>query len=843
MTRLLTGLLELTLASGVLIALLLVLTPALAKRFSPRWRYWVWLALALRLAIPVNVPLPVPLVTLPAPAWTEGDSPRSAEMVRELEPELPAEAVRPLPAGPETGVYAGNVHTPFLHSSQVTVVENGAVVTNWLRQSIQWPNVLLALWAAGTAVALIRQLVRHRAFLRLCRRWRRDAAQEDQMEAERRAKALGLAGAPTLYRCAAVTTPLLTGLFRPVILLPAELSGADLSVALDHELTHWKRRDLWYKALLLWVRCLHWFNPLVQLMCRRAEGDLEQCCDHDLLDQRPLSDRQAYGEILLSQMTAGRTEGTRLTTGFSGSRREVLARFKALMDVSAKKKGRAALALAAALALLGSGLVACQAAPQPVYDPETSLYRDEAHAFEVTIPSRVMDQLDVIPEERGDSWTVSFVSRELREQLGDSFAPAEDYWLRVRLRRLDDGSTVRDVTFGEWNDLSSRCRAAGMDQNDLDAQADLYAAAADAYRSFVFSSDGDASGAVSLPAQQTGTFYSGDAEVYLNFDLSFGLDIPREIYDQLTVVTDLRRSSGFIAVFLDRRLVEELGWDPDAMLEDRTVFLSVEQAAGDLQVAAGDMGTLDGHPEFRAADQALREAVLEMASQAEAVAATLFDLDAVDDGLAEGDTYDPRLLYSYQARDDGVQISIPGWAMQQIRTSYDGGLLTFSTLAGDPLLYWAEGTGFTLPNLTSAELSDESEAGVLAYMDLQNTLLAAEWRSGKDDPANPTAIAYSMICPDGTYPVALGSASLNDSRSRLLFTPNGQPGGYYLPLAADAELKPLSPTPETWENEAEWVIFSGFASSAFPYLEVTVEDNRIITLACVLGEGPAEQQP
>lgn len=955
MTGFLTGLLELTLTTGVLIILLLLLTPVLEKRFPPRWRYWAWLVLALRLAIPFNLSLPEPLIILPSPVLAEQAGPSSADMLQELEPELPAESVQPLPAGTANGVYAGNYQTPFVHSSQVVMVNGGQVTVNWLRQAIQWPNVLFALWAAGGLTALGWHLFQHRSFLRLCRRWKRPASPAEQAEADRRAEALGIGRHPALYRCAAVSTPMLTGLLHPVILLPLGLKGEALSVALDHELRHAQRHDLWYKALLLWVRCLHWFNPLAWLMCRRAEGDLEQCCDHDLLRNRSLADRRAYGALLLDQMTAGQKGGTRLTTGFSGSRREVLARFKALLDTSVKKNGRAALAAVAAAALLGGGLVACQNA---AYDQGAQQYRDPLRNFQVDIPQDIWDQLEVVQQGGKSDGTVSFVSRTVKElltdfdveedywlqfllrkssaavklgsvdtvrercaaagateetlaeldllyaaarssmysfqflskeensfyngatgvyqdndigfslsvpehvwdqlqvvsfmekrdefisfvsqevmaALGDGFDPAEDYWLQVRRFHPEQGGTVRSVTYGEWETVRERCEAAGMEPSDGNALADLYAAAEDAYHSCIFSSGSD-SGASTEPVEEA---YYEDAGVYLNFALGFGLEIPREIYEQLIVVSDQRRNSGSSVIFLDRRLVDELGWDTDIMLTNRNVFLIVSESSHQdgLQVSAGESGTLENHPDFRAADQSLREAVLEMAGQAEGVASTLFDLSAVEDGLAEGDRYDPRSLYSYRAKDDRVWIAIPGWAMAQIRTSYDGDRLTFSTLAGDPLLYW-EGEGFTLPNLTTSSLSDPSADGAIAYMDLQDALLAAEWTTGGQTISLGTAVMDSTAaCPDGTYLAELGNVSLNGDASRLLFTPEGKTGSYYLPLAADAELVPMFGPPEGDEISPEWVITSGMFSSAYPHLEVTVQNNLIVSFACVLGDGP-----
>ena len=96
--------------------------------------------------------------------------------------------------------------------------------------------------------------------------------------------------------------------------------------------------------LMTLARCVHWFNPLVWLMVRTARRDMELCCDYDLLNGQGEEVRRAYGRAILDQMT-GRDRGfSGLTTGFSGSKREVFARFRAMMDTAPKRKGRALLA-------------------------------------------------------------------------------------------------------------------------------------------------------------------------------------------------------------------------------------------------------------------------------------------------------------------------------------------------------------------------------------------------------------------------------------------------------------------------------------------------------------------
>ena len=45
-----------------------------------------------------------------------------------------------------------------------------------------------------------------------------------------------------------------------------DISEKDFQYIVLHELTHYKRRDIFYKWLVQVAVCLHWFNPLVHLI-------------------------------------------------------------------------------------------------------------------------------------------------------------------------------------------------------------------------------------------------------------------------------------------------------------------------------------------------------------------------------------------------------------------------------------------------------------------------------------------------------------------------------------------------------------------------------------------------
>lgn len=318
--------------SAVLLPLLLA-KGWLRRRVRAKALYVIWLLLALRLAVPVDLSLPEPPVeveapelsvalTVPAPGMTvDGESPWTGQDTR-----------------PQTEEY-------WAESPRVPVTV-----------------VLSALWLTGALAAALIQgggyLLARRDLLRSAR----PAEEETQALVGRAAARLGLKRPIAVRRTGRVRTPMVLGLVRPVLLLPqgAEPDG----LVLCHELTHLKRRDLWYKALLTAACWLHWFNPLVWWMSRAASENLELCCDGDVTAGQDAAFRQRYGELLLSAGEEGR--GPTLSSRFGGSGRTVKERLANLFLT--KRRGRALACLAvAAVALLGA-LTSCQ--PKTMTDQE-----------------------------------------------------------------------------------------------------------------------------------------------------------------------------------------------------------------------------------------------------------------------------------------------------------------------------------------------------------------------------------------------------------------------------------------------------------------------------------------
>lgn len=291
--------------------------------------YVVWLILALRLVVPVDLSLPEPAVTVEAPSYQVA---------------LPARTPSAnLPAGAQ-------IEEPSAVAGQTAPEAASAVRT------IPVTALLSALWLFGVLAAA---LVQGGGYLLARRRLLRDARPDLEAEAQagQTAASLGLKRAVPVRRSGQVRTPMVLGLLRPVLLLP---EGQEVDeVVLCHELTHLKRLDLAYKALLVAACWLHWFNPLVWWMSRAASENLELCCDDDVAAGRDAAFRRKYGELLLS--TAEEKPGPTLSSRFGGSKQAMKDRLTNLFVK--KKRGRLLACTAVAVLILVGGLVACEGRP------------------------------------------------------------------------------------------------------------------------------------------------------------------------------------------------------------------------------------------------------------------------------------------------------------------------------------------------------------------------------------------------------------------------------------------------------------------------------------------------
>ena len=351
MENILLNLLEVSLGASVVILLMTLAAPLAGKKFSAKWRYWIWMLLALRLLLPVelSLDLPRPQVSIPVPPQltVEHDFvPKAAEESGHLV------GVPAVPSQPESGIV---VETQPI--APVIESEN-----HWTPSGLE---LLFLVWAVGAAGSAVWQLVTYLRWQHEGKVWNRMVEDGDVLNLYYDlCREQGISKFPQLMQNKRIQSPMMMGLSNPTILLPQiEYNEEDYAVVLTHELNHYKRHDLWYKLLLLSARCVHWFNPLVWLMLREADNDLEITCDEAVVKNRSSEDRAFYCETILRIMCRGKGRYAVLSTGFNGGKKVLQRRFEAVLNDRASK-GFVLGAVSMALLVFFSSFVSCDVKEQ-----------------------------------------------------------------------------------------------------------------------------------------------------------------------------------------------------------------------------------------------------------------------------------------------------------------------------------------------------------------------------------------------------------------------------------------------------------------------------------------------
>lgn len=234
-------LIETSIAVTLLMVMVLVLRGPVARHFGAGWAYALWAVPALRLVLPPLPQLAPDLYLPPVVLFI----PTAAEMAAPL----PAEA------GPG-----------------------------------QWVPFMLALWAGGAVIFLTLQWLAYRAFLGRIRETSRPARPP-------------LFGGIRTWISDAVDGPLALGVIERRIVLPGDFSRrynpVERRLALEHELVHHKRGDIWWNLAAMLVLAIFWFNPVAWLAFRAFRSDQELACDAAVAAAATIDERCDYARALV----------------------------------------------------------------------------------------------------------------------------------------------------------------------------------------------------------------------------------------------------------------------------------------------------------------------------------------------------------------------------------------------------------------------------------------------------------------------------------------------------------------------------------------------------------------
>ncbi len=344
MKELFLNLLEVSAAMAVIIALVVLLSAVIDKKFSVKWKYWVWLFIAIRLAIPFSPDFETAEIKMQFSVPDKVVYYRTEEVAIE----------------PEQGK-AEMVFTPVTGEMPVVTTPEEVKVIEKERYTVL--DILGFIWFSGGALFFIWYIGAYFFFRKKHLENSFPTGNETEKAVLTIKNELGINNDFETLISKNVTSPMVMGFIKPKLILPEEdFEPEELSFILRHELTHYKRHDTLYKAVLLFVNALHWFNPMVWIMREMAGTDLELSCDSSVVHEKDLDIRVKYSKTILACVHREKTACTVFSTHFYGGAKTLKKRFANILSTESRKKGTFTFCAVLMLTSVLGGLISCSAA-------------------------------------------------------------------------------------------------------------------------------------------------------------------------------------------------------------------------------------------------------------------------------------------------------------------------------------------------------------------------------------------------------------------------------------------------------------------------------------------------
>lgn len=169
------------------------------------------------------------------------------------------------------------------------------------KQAVDFPHIatlLFVIWLTGMILILGFHSISYLLYVRRLKRYHVNAGQQETALLHE----LSICKkTQQLYKNPMAATPMLLGVFRPVIILPdKKYEDTDLHSILMHEITHMKKHDIAVKWLLIFAGALHWFNPIIYFVHREINRSCELACDESVIKKFNNEEIQQYGDTLIA---------------------------------------------------------------------------------------------------------------------------------------------------------------------------------------------------------------------------------------------------------------------------------------------------------------------------------------------------------------------------------------------------------------------------------------------------------------------------------------------------------------------------------------------------------------
>ncbi|MBQ6849967.1 MAG: M56 family metallopeptidase [Oscillospiraceae bacterium] len=339
MKELFNNIISVQFGASIAIAFLLLSRRTMKRHYVAKLRYWLWLIIALRLCLPVDIniqlnrtaPVNIPVRDY----YISAQQPQIDGQMTEFEI-ITADQLNSRPM--ENTEYTQEI-PPVISTVSIT-------------------DILYRIWLA---VAVLLGVVSVISYILAKRDIMSTAFYDDNLTAcmENMKKQMKISKQVKIAVCNYTGSPMLVGIFSPVIVLPNnEYTATQLEMIIRHELTHLKRNDILYKFILHLVSCVYWFNPLTACMARLAGKDIEISCDEDIVKTGDKQFKAEYAQTII-RVISMQNNKLILATNFSQNAKTVKERFTNIFTNRKLKAGKSVIAVFMAVVVIATSLVGC----------------------------------------------------------------------------------------------------------------------------------------------------------------------------------------------------------------------------------------------------------------------------------------------------------------------------------------------------------------------------------------------------------------------------------------------------------------------------------------------------
>ena len=325
--------------------------------------------------------------------------------------------------------------------------------------------ILIAVWLLGAAVMGVLALLAYRRL----RRIERSSLPLENTDACRIFRQccgeLGINKTLPVFTTPYLKSPVMTGLFRPRVLLPLHAAlcsdGHTLRCILLHELNHYVRKDAAANLLMNLAGIVYWFNPLVWHALRQMRNDRETACDSGVLALLDRNERTGYGHILIN--FAEKLTLFPFTSGIGGSMKQLEKRIRSIASYrpaspTVRIRGAAACILSAALVAAFLPFLPSFAETDDHYDIET-----DGKTVEQIDLSSLFGSYDgsfVLYNAGADIWEIYN-----EKDAGTRVSPDSTYKIYDALMALESGIITPDSSSMTWDGTEYGFDAWNSDQD------------------------------------------------------------------------------------------------------------------------------------------------------------------------------------------------------------------------------------------------------------------------------------------------------------------------------------------------------------------------------------------